>query len=77
MGYYSVREVGEKQWITWSIKSEGGVTGPVKPVHMVFTDDEFSFKVLLKTSCNATRCARSSATVTTMSSCTLVMLYCC
>ena len=31
----------EKQWvITWTTESEGGNIGPVKPVHMVFSDDE-------------------------------------
>jgi len=37
----------EKQWvITWTTESEGGNIGPVKPVHMVFSDDE---KTWLKT----------------------------
>jgi len=31
----------EKQWvITWTAESEGGNIGPVKPVRMVFSDDE-------------------------------------
>ena len=28
---------------------KGDAFGPVKPAHMVFSDDQFSFKVLLKT----------------------------
>ena len=33
--------MGEKQCvIAWSMKSEEGGIGPVKPVHMVFSNDE-------------------------------------
>ena len=30
----------EDEVVTWSTKSEGGGIGPVKPVYMVFSDDE-------------------------------------
>jgi len=30
----------EDEVVTWSTKSEGSGIGPVKPVHMVFSDDE-------------------------------------
>ena len=38
-------EDGEKQWvIVWSMKSEEGGIGPVKPACMVFSEDEsFSY----------------------------------
>jgi len=41
-------EDGEKRWvITWSMKFEGGDIDLVKPVHVVFSDDEM-FSFLLK-----------------------------
>jgi len=50
---------GEKRWvIIWSTKSEGCGIGPVKPMHMVFSDDEsFLWRFCWKLSCNTTGCA--------------------